>query len=378
VRAGSGLVVVASIGTLALLWAFRPSLGQLPRSLGEPLTATSVEKVGLVLAWLALAFLALAILVQGLRSIARSRTRFVRARERLGWRPSGSEPSPEHERARHSTSRASMPRLSGFPDQVVLTVRPPIETPATNAKESRVEAAHEAPAIAVSVLGPLRVTGVKRRRRLRGSSQELVAYLALHPEGATRDQLLEALWPGEDPKRSEQRLWQSTSDVRRALGPVINRTRDRYSLNRHDVRVDLDEIERLLAAAKQTGPDRPVIEHALTLFVGEPLAGSDYRWAEGELRRLRATYIDLLEGVARHRLEAGEARAALDAAERGLECDALNESLWRVAMEAENALGLREAVTERYERLRSLLDERLGLQPARETRHLHRNLLAQD
>jgi DNA-binding SARP family transcriptional activator len=114
------------------------------------------------------------------------------------------------------------------------------------------------------------------------------------------------------------------------------------------------------------------------LFVGEPLAGSDYGWAGGELRRLRATHIDLLEGVARRRLEAGEARAALDAAERGLELDALNESLWRVAMEAENALGLREAVAERYERLRSLLDERLGLQPARETRHLHRNLLAQD
>ena len=48
-----------------------------------------------------------------------------------------------------------------------------------------------------------------------------------------------------------------------------------------------------------------------------------------------------------------------------------------IAMEAETALGLREAVAERYERLRTLLDDRLGLEPAQETRLLHRRLLAQ-
>jgi DNA-binding SARP family transcriptional activator len=46
-------------------------------------------------------------------------------------------------------------------------------------------------------------------------------------------------------------------------------------------------------------------------------------------------------------------------------------------MEAETALGLREAVAARYERLRALLDERLGLEPAQETRLLYRRLLAQ-
>src|SRR2546430_17653488 len=44
----------------------------------------------------------------------------------------------------------------------------------------------------------------------------------------------------------------------------------------------------------------------------------------------------------------GEGRAALDLAERGLDVDALNESLWRLAIEAESALGLREAVADRY------------------------------
>jgi Bacterial transcriptional activator domain len=101
------------------------------------------------------------------------------------------------------------------------------------------------------------------------------------------------------------------------------------------------------------------------------------RLAGGELRRLRAIHVDLLEQVGRGRLAAGEPNAALEAGERGLAIDVLNEGLWRLALEAENALGLREAVAERYEQLRALLDERLGLEPARETRLLHRRLLGQ-
>ena len=57
-----------------------------------------------------------------------------------------------------------------------------------------------------------------------------------------------------------------------------------------------------------------------------------------------ARYVELLEQVGRARLEAGDARGALEAAERGLAVDLLNEVLWRLALEAEGRLGLREAI----------------------------------
>jgi DNA-binding SARP family transcriptional activator len=379
-RAGRVVGVVASIGTLALLWAFRPSFMGLPRSLAEPLTATGLEEFGLVLAWLALACLALVVLVRVLRSSTDSGSRTVYARDALGSRPSAAEGSGAPRPSRQSSRLAPRPRSRAFPEQFVLTLTAPVETSAAVEQEPRVETAEEVASISVSVLGPLQITGGKRRRRLRASAQELIAYLALHPDGASRDQLLEALWAGEDPKRSEQRLWQSSSDVRRVLGSVITRENDRYSLDRRQVRLDLDELERLLASAGTAEPERvqQVLERALSLFTGEPLAGSDFAWAGGELRRLRAIHVDLLEQVGRGRLAAGEPRAALEASERGLAIDVLNEGLWRLALEAESALGLREAVAERYEQLRGLLDERLGLEPARETRHLHRRLLAQN
>jgi two-component SAPR family response regulator len=184
---------------------------------------------------------------------------------------------------------------------------------------------------------------------------------------------------GEDPRRTRPRLRQAVRDARRLLGAAILGENECYWLDRATVDVDLDELELLLAEARTAELEHAhaLSERALRLFRGEPLAGSDYAWSESELPRLRATFVNLLEQVARNRLEAGEARAALDAAVRGLEVDGLNESLWRLAMEAENALGLREAVAERYERLRVLLDERLGLEPDRESRTLYRHLLSQ-
>ena len=64
---------------------------------------------------------------------------------------------------------------------------------------------------------------------------------------------------------------------------------------------------------------------------------------------MRGTYAELLERVGRARLERGDVRGALDAAERGLAVDGLSEALWRLALEAEGAPGLREAIAERYE-----------------------------
>src|SRR5581483_8962247 len=129
------------------------------------------------------------------------------------------------------------------------------------------------------------------------------------------------------------------------------------------------------AQARNADDERAALEAALSLFRGEPFTGIETDWAESEARRPVA--VDILKRTARLRLEVGEHAAALDAAERGIALDTLNEDLWRLALEAEGALGSREAITERYERLQHLLDEKLGLEPQRETRSLYRKLLAQ-
>jgi len=209
---------------------------------------------------------------------------------------------------------------------------------------------------------------------------QLIAYLALHPEGAARDQLLEALWPNESPRRSEQRLWQATKEARRLLPDAIVRDSGRYRLDRQRVAVDLDELEHLLAQADEETnelSEHEMLEQALALFRSRPLEGSDFLWADGACRHLASIHHELLYRVGDSRLAAGDARGALDAAEQGIAADGLNESFWRIALRAEAAGGSREAIAARYEQLSRLLDERLGLQPNRETRNLYRQLLSQ-
>ena len=70
------------------------------------------------------------------------------------------------------------------------------------------------------------------------------------------------------------------------------------------------------------------------------------------MRRLHATIVDLLEELGNLRLESGNPTGALAAAEQALSLDPHNEAAHRVAMHAEAALGLRQAIVDRYERLR--------------------------
>ncbi len=144
------------------------------------------------------------------------------------------------------------------------------------------------------------------------------------------------------------------------------------------MRVDLDELDQLLTIVSDDAANHATtLERALALWRGEPLEGTDYLWAEGDMRSLSATLLDLLERVGRVRLARGDARGALQMAEQAIALDQLHEPSWRLALQAEHALGLGESITRRYGELTRSLDEQLGLEPARETRAMFRRMLEQ-
>jgi DNA-binding SARP family transcriptional activator len=232
----------------------------------------------------------------------------------------------------------------------------------------------------ISLLGPVTIAPLTPRSRSRRSHAEpLLIYLALHREGATADELTANLWPAVDNDKARKRLWGSISDARAHLGDVIQRADDRYRLDRDAVAIDIDAFESLLAKAdREPGTRRQLLQRALRLVRGEPLAGSDYPWALGEIRRLRATIIDRLTALGQLRLDDGDPAGALGAAEQAIALDPFNEPTHRLAMKAEGVLGLRQAIAERYDQLARELDSRFGLEPERETRVLYRTLLSQD
>ena len=384
-RVAALLSATALVALLALVWDLRPPLPPLPRSFSAPLPASTISGTLDLVAWVVFVLLDL-VLFKKVIKLAIRRT------------PKRSELRLRHAFAAHKKStvedgdwrRYSAPLV---PPVLRIPPRRDAEPPAEQSQAERDAPAQVAPAqatariertedaVGLRLLGALELTGCKKKHPRRQATAELLAYLAIQRRPVSRDELLEALWPGDDPRRSAARFYQAASEARKLIGDAFVRVRDTYTLDRVQLRVDLDELNRLREQAHGADDAHEVVllERALALFRGEALAGIDTLWAVGEQRRLIALRADLLERVCRLRLEAGDdASGALELAEEAAALDASNERPVQLAMEAEAALGRREAVVERYERLRRDLEERFGLEPTRDTKVLYRRLLGQD
>jgi DNA-binding SARP family transcriptional activator len=348
----------AASGLVALVLN-RPDLPSIP-ALDQPLGSDTIQAVARAGLWGALVVLLGVTFVQGIVAATRRTTRPLTL-------PRGQSVLPSIGAAVASDRAAPSLKLRQ-PHQSSAPVRSP---PASSTSRAA------SPGVQLRIFGPPRLEGVPQPQRT--VTTELLAYLALRGP-ATRDELLEALWPDEDPKRTKARLWQSITEAKRLLPDLICRTNGRYALDMRRVEVDLDAARRLLSTAEHAsdpGEARAVLGRAIALTDGEPLQGCAYRWADSDVREAGSLRLTLLRRLAVALVDAGEPREAITLADHGLRIDELDEDLWRVAMRAEAELGLRDHVVHRYEALREVLLDRLGLQPQRETVDLYRRALGQ-
>jgi DNA-binding SARP family transcriptional activator len=225
----------------------------------------------------------------------------------------------------------------------------------------------------VRLFGPLRIERPHPAAPGLRAARGLIAYLALHRCPAGFEELLETLWPGQDPKQTRPRLWKAKRHASRVLVGALERRGASYVLDPSRFRLDVSEVERLSGRGRGLAE----LERAASLSAGTPLADVDYTFADGHRRRLQSIRADLLTHLARARLASGHVGAALAAAEELIGADRFNEQGWRLAMEAEAALGSRQAIIDRYQRLRQVLDTELGLAPQADTRATYHRLLGQ-
>ena len=263
----------------------------------------------------------------------------------------------------------------------------------------------------VAVLGRVRVTvaGGGEVTGLRAKVRELLALLAVHPDGLSTDQISEALWPEAPPGRASNRLSPILAQTRRLLreaahlngDPATDPQQDQDSNSHSASAVDLvpltDGRYRLhpvlldtdyrrftagLAAAADAGNDsgdgdesyRAALQAAANSYRGEPFDGADYSWAEPIRESLRRQATDALAALAesltpdnhsdkdpgarsRGQLDRPEMDPveALTALERAIEVDPYNEELYRRIMRLHGGAGRRDAVR----RTMRLLEARL-------------------
>ncbi|MDE3069339.1 MAG: hypothetical protein KGJ43_01265, partial [Acidobacteriota bacterium] len=342
------LVAIPLVIALALAWQIRPPLPPLPHSLGAPLPAGSGSASLHLLAWAVFVLLDLALWLRILEYGSRRKPSETELRLQRALRPPTTSAPVGVADWRAHTAPAAQPvmHLPAAPAPVLPPARPQ-PAPAIAEQEPRQSLHAEAVAVppgrvGLRLLGPLELAGCKKPRPRRQATRELLAFLALQHGLVSREELIEALWPGDEPRRSSERFNQAATEARRLLGDAFQRRADNhYQLDRHHLHIDLDDLDQLHQRAREADGDqqRALLERALALFRGEPFAGLDALWADAEARRLRALQIELLEQLAELRLRAGEPTSALAAAEQAALLDRSNERPSQLAMEAEAALG---------------------------------------
>lgn len=384
-RIESTLALTALLLLLALSWELRPALPRFPQSFSAPLPSGTIGAALEFAAWIVFVLLDLVLIRKVLQFLTTK------------------QPTPVEQRLRNAFVQ-HVPSLDGTRDWRAFAVplappvlRVPVRREPIQQRTTAAQDQHQGPGalpvpvdsaatdagnerLGLLLLGPLELTGCEKKQPRRQATAELIAYLAVLRRPASRDELLEALWPGDDPRRSADRFYQAASEARKLLGDSFLRERDTYALDRKQLQIDLDDLDRLRSEAEAaTGEhQRALLERALALFRGQLLVGLDALWADAEGRRLQALQSELLENVCRMNLEAAQPTRALEAAERACALDPSNERPVQLALEAEAALGRREAVIQRYERLCRHLEEQFGLEPSRDTKILYRRVLSQD
>ena len=246
----------------------------------------------------------------------------------------------------------------------------------------------------ISLIGRVTVElddGVLDETQLLGRQGRLFfAYLvAEHTRPVPRDELAEALWGETPPVTWEKALGVLASKLRRVLADhgtadpsLLTAAFGCYRLELPEGSwVDVLEAESAAEEAEKAlragDLERARARAALagSLLQRPFLPGEAGAWVEAKRRELADVRERALAVLCDASLRAGDAPAAVSAAEQLISLAPLRESGYRRLMQAQAAAGNRAEALAVYERCRQLLADELGAYPSPETEAVYRSLL---
>ncbi|MGH8242498.1 MAG: BTAD domain-containing putative transcriptional regulator [Steroidobacteraceae bacterium] len=212
-------------------------------------------------------------------------------------------------------------------------------------------------------------------------SRALLAFLSLQAGAPqSRERLAGLLWEDSDPDLARTSLRQALSAIRRSLPEkargVLRADTLQVSLDPARVEVDVLELRALLAESTPAA-----LKAALPLAAGALLEGFDARsdafeeWLGTERRSLRRDVASAMQTLARFCRETGDAEGEIDALNRLLALEPLNEPAHRELMEACARAGRYTDALRQYQLCRALLRRELDLAPEPATETLYRDLM---
>ncbi len=244
------------------------------------------------------------------------------------------------------------------------------------------------------VLGPLRVVDTRDRGgdddgaglHLGGSRQQLVlAMLLASPNSViSTDALVDRLWGDSPPSAARHTLQGYVSELRKLLGPVIEREGTGYVVRVDSSSLDSSEFEELITKGRAELANDPqqasaTLGQGLRLWRGAPFAGFDDSGVLlAERTRLEELKLLATEDRVGAELVVGRHR------EIAVELDSLchqypySEGLRALHMLALYRSGRQAEALRAFQRTRAVLVDELGIEPSPMLRQLEEQILLQD
>ena len=243
-----------------------------------------------------------------------------------------------------------------------------------------------APPIRVRLLGPAwaEAWGEEITSGLRASAYELLAWYALHSNGASAEAAIDALWPDASPRRGRERFWTALGNLRSRLHPpgsggveILTKVGELYRPDPAVLEVDLWRFETALGHAAHAASPAQVagaLERATCAYSGDFCPSLDALWVEPVREDLHRRALDAHLRLAEIYAE-GQPERAIAVLERTIELDSICEEAYRRLIALQASLDRRDAAQRTWRLLQGRLTE-LDLDPEETTEHLVHELFA--
>ncbi|WP_433754702.1 BTAD domain-containing putative transcriptional regulator [Nocardia sp. CA-135398] len=295
--------------------------------------------------------------------------------------PSDSRPGVSdavEEDGRRGEVRAPDPRSRPEPPSLASTGSPP---------------GIEEPVLAIRLFGPTRILwrapeggeSVEITGQLRPRSREVLAVLALHPDGLSRTELIDVLWGEHPPAKLTAALANTLSRVRTGIttatgGQVTAPLADdhmHYRLSPLAITVDYWEFTAAVAERRRAGGEEDQVaacERIAGLATTVLATDLTDTWVEPLREAARREALNALGWLAARTAD-NDPRATLGLLETIIEIDPYNETVWQDILRLHARLCEHAALTRTYSLLTHKLAE-IDQTPSPRTRqlleHLHR------
>lgn len=259
------------------------------------------------------------------------------------------------------------------------------------------EAAAYAPPMRFEVLGHLRARAVpapvgdagpsgETEPSLGGPKQRLVlALLLARPnEVVSTDRLIDGVWGDDAPSTARHTLQGYVSELRKAVGPMLERVGNGYRVAVSAEALDALEFEALASAGISQSASDPAaatatLRRALDLWQGRPFGEFEHHPdLAAEVARLDELRLMALEHMLRADLALGRHGALVGELERLTQAHPYREELRALHMLALYRSGRQADALRAYQRTRRVLADDLGIDPSPALARLEEQILVQD